>query len=63
MKLNCVYSFILCAAETLVEKGKIMGNPSDFAMAIDEEFGDFEFPDDFIFDIWGAVTDVKSGRL
>lgn len=44
-------------------KSKTLTNPSDFAMAVDEEFGDFQFPDDFIFDIWGAVSDGKSGRL
>lgn len=50
-------------AETLVTKSKTLTNPSDFAMAVDEEFADFQFPDDFIFDIWGAVSDSKSGRL
>lgn len=50
-------------AETLVLKSKTVSNPSDFAMAVDEEFADFQFPDDFIFDIWGAVSDGRSGRL
>ena len=50
-------------AETLVTKSKTINNPSDFAMAVDEEFADFQFPDDFIFDIWGAISDSKSGRL
>ncbi|XP_074611317.1 PDZ domain-containing protein GIPC3-like [Acropora palmata] len=50
-------------AETLVTKSKALNNPSDFAMAVDEEFADFQFPDDFIFDIWGAISDSKSGRL
>ena len=44
-------------------KSKTLSNPSDFAMAVDEEFADFQFPDDFIFDIWGAVSDGRSGRL
>ncbi|PFX27771.1 PDZ domain-containing protein GIPC1 [Stylophora pistillata] len=50
-------------AETLVLKSKTVSNPSDFAMAVDEEFADFQFPDDFIFDIWGAVSDGRSGSL
>ncbi|XP_068676155.1 PDZ domain-containing protein GIPC3-like [Montipora foliosa] len=50
-------------AETLVTKSKTLDNPSDFAMAVDEEFADFQFPDDFIFDIWGAISDSRSGRL
>ena len=55
-------SFFFTSAETLVTKSKTLNNPSDFAVAVDEEFGDFQFPDDFIFDIWGAVSDSKSGR-
>ena len=54
--------FFFTSAETLVTKSKTLTNPSDFAVAVDEEFGDFQFPDDFIFDIWGAVSDSKSGR-
>lgn len=30
---------------------------------LDEEFADFQFPGDFIFDIWGAVSDGRGGRL
>ena len=59
LKIICFYFL----AETLVMKGKSLSNPSDFALAVDEEFSDFQFPDDFIFDIWGAVSDGRSGRL
>lgn len=58
-----LWSFFFPSAETLVLKSKTVSNPSDFAMAVDEEFADFQFPDDFIFDIWGAVSDGRSGRL
>lgn len=58
-----LWSFFFSSAETLVLKSKTVSNPSDFAMAVDEEFADFQFPDDFIFDIWGAVSDGRSGRL
>lgn len=46
-----------------MELSKNRKNPSDFALAIDQDFADFEFPDDFIFDIWGVVSDAKSGRM
>jgi hypothetical protein len=39
-------------------------NPSDFAMAIDEsEIGAFTFTDEFIFDLWAAIDDIKAGRI
>ena len=60
-KQNSLFHFVYLA-ETLVMKSKTLSNPSDFAMAVDEEFADFQFPDDFIFDIWGAISDSKSGR-
>ena len=44
-----------------LSKNKV--NPSDFALAVDRDFSDFEFPDEFIFDIWGVVSDAKSGRM
>lgn len=38
-------------------------NPSDFACAIDEsELGSFNFTDEFVFDLWAAIGDVKDGR-
>ncbi|CAF0749578.1 unnamed protein product [Adineta steineri] len=39
-------------------------NPSDFAMAIDEsEIGAFNFTDEFIFDLWAGIDDIKAGRI
>ena len=39
-------------------------NPSDFAKSIENsEIGQFQFSEDFIFDIWGAINDAKTGRL
>ena len=51
------------SADELVSIGKNKDNPSDFAMHVDQRFGEFEFPDEFIFDIWGALNDAKNGRL
>lgn len=39
-------------------------NPHDFTTKVDEsEIKDFGFTDDFIFDLWGAISDAKQGRL
>jgi len=27
------------------------------------DLGEFGFTDDFVFDLWGAITDAKQGRL
>lgn len=33
-------------------------------MAIDEsELGAFNFTDEFIFDLWAAIDDIKAGRV
>lgn len=51
-------------AQQIWEIGNKQDNPSDFAMAIDKsEIKDFGFADDFVFDLWGAISDAKSGRL
>jgi len=51
-------------ASQIYELGDGKENTMDFAEAIDssdlEEFG---FTDSFIFELWGAITDAKSGRL
>ncbi|XP_038147549.1 PDZ domain-containing protein GIPC3 [Cyprinodon tularosa] len=49
-------------ATTIVEAGKDKKNPDDFAEALDSVLGDFAFPDVFLFDVWGAIGDVKNGR-
>lgn len=55
-QLNFVF-----AATTIVEAAKDKQNPDDFAEALDSVLGDFAFPDVFLFDIWGALADVKNG--
>ncbi|OBS66401.1 hypothetical protein A6R68_05060 [Neotoma lepida] len=49
-------------ATTMFEAGKDKSNPDEFAVALDETLGDFAFPDEFVFDVWGAIGDVKHGR-
>ncbi|NXQ84623.1 GIPC2 protein, partial [Nyctibius grandis] len=50
-------------AATMVEAGRDKKNPDEFAVALDETLGDFAFPDEFVFDVWGAIGDAKQGRL
>ncbi|KAF6736175.1 PDZ domain-containing protein GIPC1 [Oryzias melastigma] len=50
-------------AATMVEVGRFKKNPDEFAMALDETLGDFAFPDEFVFDVWGAIGDAKQGRI
>ncbi|XP_028834133.1 PDZ domain-containing protein GIPC1-like [Denticeps clupeoides] len=50
-------------AATMVEVGRDKKNPDEFAMALDEALGDFAFPDEFVFDVWGAIGDAKEGRF
>ncbi|NXF78801.1 GIPC1 protein, partial [Sclerurus mexicanus] len=50
-------------AATIVEAGRDKKNPDEFAVALDETLGDFAFPDEFVFDVWGAMGDAKQGRL
>ena len=54
----------LCAAQTIWEIGSKADNPHDFTVGMDDsDLKDFGFTDDFIFDLWGAISDAKSGRL
>ncbi|XP_023671638.1 PDZ domain-containing protein GIPC2 isoform X1 [Paramormyrops kingsleyae] len=50
-------------ASTMVEVGRDKHNPDEFAMALDQALGDFAFPDEFVFDVWGAIGDAKQGRF
>ncbi|XP_069622881.1 PDZ domain-containing protein GIPC1 isoform X1 [Ranitomeya imitator] len=49
-------------AGTMVELGMDKQNPDDFSQALDRTLGDFAFPDEFVFDVWGAIGDAKAGR-
>ncbi|XP_055327436.1 PDZ domain-containing protein GIPC2-like [Paramacrobiotus metropolitanus] len=51
-------------ATTIWEIGQGKTNTHDFALALDgSELAVFGFTDDFVFDLWGIISDAKSGRL
>ncbi|KAK7508264.1 hypothetical protein BaRGS_00000503 [Batillaria attramentaria] len=51
-------------SQTIWEIGSKAENPHDFTVGMDEsDLKDFGFTDDFIFDLWGAISDAKQGRL
>eukprot|EP00095_Tigriopus_kingsejongensis_P011419 maker-scaffold993_size72668-snap-gene-0.20 protein:Tk11419 transcript:maker-scaffold993_size72668-snap-gene-0.20-mRNA-1 annotation:"hypothetical protein DAPPUDRAFT_300886" len=50
-------------ASQIYDLGITQSNTMDFAEAIDNsDLEMFGFTDSFIFELWGAITDVKSGR-
>lgn len=51
-------------AQTIWELGRNYTNPHEFCEVISQsEISDFGFSEDFIFDLWGAINDARSGRL
>ncbi|XP_045157890.1 PDZ domain-containing protein GIPC1-like [Mercenaria mercenaria] len=51
-------------AHQIWDAGKDKDNPHDFTLVIDNsDLAEFGFTDDFVFDLWGAISDAKSGRL
>ena len=62
--LILLHYWICISASQIWELAKDQDNTMDFAEAIDNsDLESFGFTDDFIFELWGAVTDAKSGRL
>lgn len=61
---NKLQMFLLVLAQQIWDLAQNKKNPSDFAMAIDEsEIGAFNFTDEFIFDLWAGIDDIKAGRI
>jgi hypothetical protein len=51
-------------AQTIWELGRNYVNPHEFCVAVNQsEIADFGFSEDFIFDLWGAISDARDGRL
>lgn len=59
-----LFHFLLPTAAQIWELGQQKQNTMEFAEAVDEsDLEAFGFTDDFIFELWGAITDAKAGRL
>jgi hypothetical protein len=52
------------SATLIWEQARGKTNSMDFAEAIDNsELEEFGFTDDFVIEMWGVITDARSGRL
>lgn len=57
-------TLVLLTAVQIWELGQTKQNTMEFAEAVDDsDLEAFGFTDDFIFELWGAITDAKAGRL
>lgn len=43
----------------MVDMGKGGKNKVEFSTAMDAELGEFEFPEDFVRDVWTAITTAR----
>jgi PDZ domain-containing protein GIPC len=50
-------------AQSIWETGCHVTNPSDFASAMENSDLNKFAAESFVFDLWGAITDAKQGRL
>ncbi|CAG0883898.1 unnamed protein product [Cyprideis torosa] len=68
-KINSLLETLLGINDTelalqIWELGQGKTNTMEFAESIDHsDLESFGFPDEFIFELWGVITDAKSGRL
>ena len=46
-------------SQTIFDLGNAKSTIDDFALAIDTEFSEFEFPDEFIYDVWETLSSLK----
>ena len=49
-------------ASTVWECGKDKKNPEELITSLNEQLGDFGFPQEFIFDVWGIVLDARASK-
>lgn len=51
-------------AAQIWEHAESKTNSMDFADAIDNsDISELQFTNDFLFELWGVITDVRAGRL
>ncbi|KAI6653747.1 PDZ domain-containing protein GIPC2 [Oopsacas minuta] len=48
-------------SQTILDIGNSKAVIDDFALAVDNEFSEFEFPDEFIYDVWEILFSMKGG--
>lgn len=46
----------------MVETAKERPSPEEFAKGLDSVLGEFAFPDDFVAEVWAAISEAKAGR-
>ena len=60
----CISFPLSFTAQSNWETGNETNNPSEFTVALENsDLCEFGFTEPFIFDLWGAVSDAKQGRL
>ena len=48
-------------SQTIFDIGNTKSVVDDFAIAVDNEFSEFEFPDEFIYDVWEVLSALRKG--
>ena len=46
----------------MVDLGKGKNNVDDFAVAVDNNLGEFEFPDDFVIEMWTIIKVARTSH-
>ncbi len=46
----------------MVDMSKAKASRDDFAVVMDQNFAEFEFPDDFVTDVWSIIQTTKMAR-
>ena len=47
-------------AQTMVDMSRGCANLEQFSATMNEQLGEFEFPDDFTADVWGSILRAKA---
>ena len=53
------FLFYFNAATTMIDLGKDKRDIDEFAVAMDDALGEFEFPDEFVMDVWTSIETVR----
>ena len=47
----------------MVDLGRGKTSVDDFAVAIDNNLGEFQFPDDFVIELWTAIEAARNSNI